>query len=57
MFPDYQLSALLAIAEWVVGGMVDVHARIMRVSAHLSNPIEDFEKLAEVLADELGKEA
>ncbi|MFT5422964.1 MAG: isopenicillin-N epimerase [Phycisphaerales bacterium] len=33
-----------------------VHPRVMRLSAHLSNTIEDFEKLADVLADELGKE-
>lgn len=33
-----------------------VHDRVMRLSAHLSNTIEDFEKLADALAEELAKE-
>ena len=33
-----------------------VHPRMMRVSAHLSTRLEDFEALGEVLAEELLKE-
>jgi len=38
---------------WDIPG---VHERVMRLSAHLSNTIEDFARLADALADELAKE-
>jgi len=43
----------IQVPVWDLPG---VHPRVMRLSAHLSNTIEDFEKLADALVDELSKE-